>query len=199
MKTVIKHLKKGILMGTMFATLLSFANEPSFCTIKKDAKRTLLTLNNVKQGNLLSIIDDNGIILYKELIEKTGVYIKGFDLTSLPDGEYIFELDKDLEVNTIPFTVTASSVVFNKENGKVTYKPYSTLKNGIVYLTKLALNEEPLKVDIYFSTSAGSELMYSEKIENTKNIQKAYKLKGLGKGKYKFVFKTEGRIFTKNI
>lgn len=146
MKTVIKHLKKGILMVTMFATLLSFANEPSFYTIKKDAKRTLLTLNNVKQGNLLSIIDD--IILYKKLIEKTGVYIKGFDLTSLPDGEYIFELDKDLEVNTIPFTVIASNVVFNKENGKVTYKPYSTLKNGIVYLTKLALNEEPLKADI---------------------------------------------------
>ena len=34
MKNVIKNTKKGILMVTMFAALLSFANEPSFYSIK---------------------------------------------------------------------------------------------------------------------------------------------------------------------
>jgi hypothetical protein len=110
MKNVIKNTKKGILMVTMFATLLSFANEAPFYTIKKDAERTSLTLNDVKQGNLLSIKDDNGIILYKELIQKSGMYTKEFDLTTLPDGAYIFELDKDLEINTIPFTVNSNEV-----------------------------------------------------------------------------------------
>ena len=61
-------------MVTMFATLLSFANEASFYSIKNDAKRTSLTLDNVKQGNLLSIKDNNGIILYKEIIQKSGTY-----------------------------------------------------------------------------------------------------------------------------
>ena len=93
-----KHSKKGILMVTLFATLLSFAKDASFYTIKKDANRTALTLINVKEGNLLSIKDNNGVILYKESIQTTGTYTKGFDLTSLPNGAYLFELKKILKL-----------------------------------------------------------------------------------------------------
>lgn len=202
MKNAMKNTKKGILMVTMLATLLSFANEGSFFTITNDAKRTSLTFYNVKEGNLLSIIDDNGIILYKELIQKKGIYTKGFDLTSLPDGSYVFELDKDLEISTIPFSVESSNVVFNKDEEKVIFKPYTRVKDNLVYITKLALNGEPLKVDIYFGNNSSfdySELVFSDKIENTKNIQKIYKLSGLDKGKYKIVYHFENREFTKFI
>ncbi|MGK0253341.1 MAG: hypothetical protein ACI9OE_000809 [Mariniflexile sp.] len=203
MKNVIKNTKKGILMATMFATLLSFANEAPFYTIKKDAERTSLTLNDVKQGNLLSIKDENGVIVYKELIEKSGMYTKEFDLTTLPDGAYNFELDKDLEINTIPFTVNSNEVTFNKELEKTIFKPYARVKGDVVYVTKLALNEEPLKVYIYFTSfdgfSSESELTYSEDIQNTKLINRVYKLASLDKGNYKIVFKTDGRVFTKQI
>ena len=203
MKNVIKNTKKGILMATMFATLLSFANEAPFYTIKKDAERTSLTLNDVKQGNLLSIKDENGIIVYKELIEKSGMYTKEFDLTTLPDGAYNFELDKDLEINTIPFTVYSNEVTFKKELEKTIFKPYARVKGDVVYVTKLALNEEPLKVDIYFTSfdgfSSKSELTYSENIQNTKLINRVYRLASLDKGNYKIVFKTDGRVFTKQI
>ena len=199
MKNLIKHSKKGILMVTMFATLLSFANEASFFIVKNDAKKTVLTLRNVKEGNQLSIIDNNGITLYKENIERNGVYTKGFDLTSLPDGEYIFELEKDLQINTIPFTVTSNNVLFSKEEGKTIFKPYARVKGDNLFITKLALNKEPLKIDIYFLNANETKLMYSEEIRDTKNIQKAYKLSGLNKGTYQVVLKTEGRIFTENI
>jgi hypothetical protein len=202
MKNVIKNSKKGILMVTLFVTVLSFANDNSFFTIKNDVKKTSLTLKNVKVGNLLSIIDDNGVILYKELIQKTGIYTKGFDLTSLPDGEYVFELDKDLEIDTIPFRVTSSNVVFNKENSKTIFKPYFKVKEDVLFISKLSLNDAPLKVDIYFVNSKNSgstELMYSEKIENTKDIQQAFKLTGLEKGSYKVVLYSEGRTFVKYI
>jgi len=99
MKNVINSIKKGFLMATIFATTLSFANEVSLTTIKNDADKTSLTLTDVKQGNLLSIKDENGITLYKESIEKTGIYTKGFDLTALPNGEYSFEIDKDVEIS----------------------------------------------------------------------------------------------------
>ena len=199
MKNLIKHSKKGFLMVTMFATLLSFANEASFFTFKNDAKKTVLVLKNVKEGNQLSIIDNNGIILYKELIEQNGVYSKGFDLTSLPDGKYIFELDKDIQIDTIPFTVSSNNVVFSKKEEKTIFKPFTRVKGDMLYVTKLSLNNEPLKIDIYFKNDIDSKLMYSEKIEDTKNIQKVYKLSGLDKGNYKVIIQTEGRTFTKNI
>lgn len=201
MKNVIKHTKKGILIVSMFVTLLSFANEAPFYNIKNDAKRTSLTLTNVKQGNLLSIKDNHGVILYKERIQKSGSYAKAFDLTMLPDGLYVFELDKDLEIKTIPFTVAINEVTFSKEFEKTIFKPVTRVIGNIVYVSKLALNLEPLKIDIYFSNndSSISELMYSEIIKDTANINRIFKLTGLSKGDYKIVFNSDGRVFTQEI
>jgi len=199
MKKVIKHSKKGILLVTLFATLLSFANEASLFNIKNDAKRTSLTLKNVKEGNLLSVKDINGVILYKEYIQESGTYTKGFDLTALPNGAYIFELDKDLEINTIPFTVKSNIVLFEKEKEETIFKPFTRVKDNVVYVSKLSLNEEPLEIEIYFKGFNGSELIFTETIENTKTIEKIYKLDGLEFGSYKLVFHTEGRRFIKNI
>lgn len=199
MKNVITNTKKGFLMVTLFATLLSFANEVSFITIKNDAKRTSLTLENVKEGNLLSIKDYNGIILYKELIQKTGIYTKGFDLTALPDGLYLFELDSDIEIKTIPFAVESNIVTFNKDLETTTFKPYVRVEGDMVYITKLALNNAPLKIDIYFENGislSDSELVYSEIVKDTKKIAKIYKLSGLNKGSYKITVTSEGRAFT---
>ncbi len=187
-------------MVTMFATLLSFANDASLFNIKNDAKRTFLTLENVKQGNLLSVKDINGVILHKETIQETGKYTKGFDLTALPNGKYIFELEKDLEISSIPFKVDSNLVLFDKENEKTTYKPFVRVKDDLVYVTKLNLNKSPLKIRIYFQGGADLELMYTETIVNdVKTISKLFKLKGLNKGYYKMVFNTEGRQFVKYI
>ncbi|MCB4798419.1 hypothetical protein [Neotamlana laminarinivorans] len=199
MKNVIKNTKKGILMVTMFATLLSFATEPATLTTVKDAKKTILSLDSVKVGNLLTIVDTNGVVLYKEVIEQAGNYKKAFDLTALPDGEYVFELEKDLEIDIMPFTVKNNTVHFNKASEKITYKPYARIENGVAFVSKLALNKQPLKIDIYFINDGETELVFSENVENTKNIQKAYKISSLGEGKFKFVFQTDGKIFTQHI
>ena len=94
MKKVIKNIKKGTLLVAMCATMLSNASESETppLILNSDGSGTSLTIKNVKEGNLLSIVDDNGIILYKETIEKSGVYTKGFDLTALPDGNYFWAI-----------------------------------------------------------------------------------------------------------
>ncbi|OEK06181.1 hypothetical protein A8C32_19335 [Flavivirga aquatica] len=202
MKNVFKHSKKGILMVTLFATLLSFASEVSFYTIKNDSERTSITLTNAKQGNLISIKDNHGIVLYKETVQQTGVYTNGFDLTSLPNGSYIFELDKDLEINTVPFIVNSSNVMFDKNLEKTIFKPYIKVNDHLVFVTKLSLNKEPLSIDIYLDNAAFStnyELIHSDKIKDTKHIEKVYKLLDLEKNTYKIVVKTENREFSKII
>lgn len=188
-------------MVTLFATLLSFANEGSFYRIKNDTRKTALTLRDVKEGNLLSIIDNNGVVLYKESIQKSGIYTKGFDLTSLPDGEYLFELEKDIEITTIPFSVKSNEVVFNKNAQTSFFKPFTRVEGDLVLISQLALTKEPLKIEIYFSdySLSNQELMHSEEIRNVKTIEKVFKLSGIKKGTYKVVCYTQGRRFTKII
>ena len=192
MKNIIKNTKKGILAVVLFATALGYANESSFI-IKNEAEKTSITLEHVKKGNTISIIDNNGIILYKELIEQTGLYSKGFDLTSLPDGYYFFEFDKDFEIKSIPFIVKTNTVVFKKEEETSVFKPTVRAKENLIFITKLSLNLEPLKIDLYYSNLDEYERINSEEIKGIQKIERIYKLDV--KGKYKIVFKTEGRKF----
>ncbi|WP_346881980.1 hypothetical protein [uncultured Algibacter sp.] len=200
MKNVIKNTKKGILMVAMFTTILSFANEGSFFSIKNEATKTSMTLKKVKRGNNIYIKDNNGIIIFNEQIEANGVYRKGFDLTSLPNGQYTFEVDKYLEINTIPFVVSQNKVVFDKEKEKVTYKPFIRVEDNVVYVTKLSLDKKPLNINIYYKDDIYNEdieLIHSEKIEDTKTIERIYKLDGLERGTYKIVIDSEDRQFVK--
>ena len=177
-------LRKIILTGAMLIALISNATNGLNNDPKKDLNKTTFTLKNVKQGNQLIIKDLYGLILYKEQIKDSGNYSKGFDLTSLPDGSYVFELEKDLEIKSFPFTVTAKKVIFN-ENETTIYKPFVSFKNNYIYVSKLALNNEPLDVKIYYQD--GTELIYSENIKDTKVIEKVYKLALNAKGNYKIV------------
>ena len=196
MKKAIKHIKKGILMVAMMTATLSFANEGApFFKVENDVKKTALTIANVKKGSLLSIKDINGVALYKETIKKDGTYAKGFDFNALPEGSYVFELDSDVEIRTIPFTIESNNIKFHKDIAKTSFKPVTKVNGDLVFLSKLSLNGEPLKIDIYHD----AELLLTETVKGTKNIEKVYKLTGLNKGDYKIVMSTEGRTYTKFI
>ena len=200
MKKVIKNIKKVTLLVALSATMLSNASETPTFILNNEAKGTSLTIENVKEGNQLSIVDNHGVTLFKEKIQKSGVYTKGFDLTTLPNGNYFFELDKDLEINTIPFNVKNSIVVFNKEKEVTVFKPYTWVKNNRVYFTKLSLNQAPLEIKIYYKGEQGhsnSELIFSETIENTKIIERAYKLSK--DGSYTIIYNTDNKEYTKHI
>ena len=196
MKKVIRTIQKSLLAVTVFTTLLGNASEISPLSTKEELKKTALTINNVKAGDLLTIKDYEGIILYKELINISGTYKKGFDLTALPNGSYFFEINKDMEIRTIPFTVKSSEVVFNKSEEEITFKPFVRQKANLVLITKLATNLEPLKVEIYTQVNGSFELAYSEKVEGTQTIERAYKLE---KGNYKVVLNSNNNEFTKFI
>lgn len=185
-------IRKILLTGALLTALINNATTNLYHNPVTDLKKTTFTVNNVKQGNKLTIKDLNGIILYKEQIKDSGLYSKGFDLTSLPDGSYVFELEKDFEIKSFHFTVNLNEVVFNK-NEITIYKPCVTSKNNYIYISKLALDNAPLDVKIYYQD--GIELIYSESIKDTKVIEKAYKLDANAKGKYKIVLKSNGREY----
>jgi hypothetical protein len=196
MKNVLNNSKKGILMVTMLVTLLSFANEASFTTIKDDAKKTALTLTNVKAGNQLTIKDANGTVLYSELIQKSGVYSKGFDLTSFPNGDYVFELDKGFEIKTIPFTVSFKNIVVDRSKRTTSFKPHLRQKGNLLFVSKLSPDQEAMRISIYTDNNSAYELLHSEKITGVQAIERVYKLE---KGNYKIVINSDNKEFTEFI
>ncbi|QRM88808.1 hypothetical protein FG167_06025 [Lacinutrix sp. WUR7] len=191
-----KLIKNTLAIIVLFTALLANANAP--LSDLKNAKRTTLTLNDVKKGDKLLIKNTQGIILYNESIQNSGDYTKGFDLTELPNGDYFFELNKAIKIVIIPFHVSNNIVIFKKEKELTIFKPYIRNKKNKIYITKLSLDQKPLDIKVYYEDLNGDDfnLIYSETINNdAKNIGRILSLDEKLKGTYKIVTKTEGRTF----
>lgn len=179
-------------MVTLLATVTISANNTNNI-IKRDASKTSLVIKNVKEGNLLTIKDKHGITLYKELIETSGLYKKGFDLTELPSGDYIFELEKDFEVKTIPFTVALNKVYFNQKNEVISFKPLIRQVNELVYLSQLNPNFKETTIKVFAINNNETKLRFSEKTNKSQVIEKVFKLE---KGNYKIVTSFDNKEYT---
>ncbi|MDY7396274.1 hypothetical protein UMM65_13570 [Aureibaculum sp. 2210JD6-5] len=193
MKNVIR---KSLVIVLMFATMFSYANEFAHTIEKNKDEITHLAFKNVTEGSVLTIKDFNGLILYKEIIEKAGEYSKEFNLTALPNGNYLFELDKTFEIKIIPFKVNNNQVVFDKEKESIIFKPTVIAKDGIVKIHSVFLNNKPLNVKFYYENG---DLIYSENIENKQILNKVYDFTTSLKGNYRIVFNNDKRTFVENV
>lgn len=193
-----KTIKNTLVVLAMLGAITSYANLAPSLPFNENVTTTLITLDNVREGQRLLIKSKNGTILYKESISKTGAYKKEFDLTSLPNGNYFFELEKDVEIQIIPFSVSFNTVEFSKEKEVKIFKPVIRSKDNKLLVSKLSLILQPLSVEIFYDASSGSgfEKIYSEKIENTKVIERIYSLDKEKPGTYKIVTKSDGRVYT---
>jgi len=190
-------MKNKILLFSLMITMFSYASETSSFSKKNGIKKTIIiSLDNVKQGQLLYIKDYSGVILYNEVLEKNGTYNKNFNLSALPLGDYYFELDKDMEIKVIPFKVEIDKVEIFTEMETLIFKPMVKSKENKVYLSRLSMNNEPLKVNIYYEGSNDKELIFSEKIENRNIVERIYALDKQQRGLYKIIVLTEGRTFS---
>jgi len=190
-----KAIKKHLLFVAVLVSMVSYAGNVSPLNEDENIKKTILNLENVKKGQSLLIKDSNQVILYKEQITESGNYKKGFDLTELPNGNYYFELDKDVEIEIIPFSVHFNFVSFNKAKKEQIFKPYVSAKNNTVFVSTISLEAEPVELSIYYENDGVMELIYDQTITNLINIQKAYVLDNSEKGRYLFLIKTQNRTF----
>ncbi|RPD99067.1 hypothetical protein EGM88_04240 [Aureibaculum marinum] len=190
-----KIIKNNILIIALFSTIFSYANDFTYSNNDKGGV-TQVTFKNVNEGNILSIKDINGFVLYKETIKSYGKYSKNFDLSALPDGDYLFEMEKEFEIKIIPFKVNLKKVDFNKELESVIFKPVVIVENGFVKVQQSLLNKEPLAVNIYYENG---QLVHSNKFENTEILSKSYDFSSSVKGNYRIEFSNGNRTFVKEI
>ena len=192
-----KLTKKGLIACALSVSLLGFANDLKEPVKEKEPKVTSMSFAKVSKGSMLLIKDFNGLVLYKEAIQKTGEYSKGFDLTSLPNGEYYFELDTQLEIVVIPFDVESSEVNFRKEEKATIFKPMVRVKDDMVFVSRTSFEAAPMDFKIYYASN--SDVVLSEKFEKEPFIERVYDFSSSKKGEYLFVFRSNGRKYVKSV
>ena len=190
MKTIFK--KYLVVTFMMLVTSINYANENTAVKIV-DGKKVRIEFETVKKGHTLSIKDKNGTVIYSQEIENSGTYSKVLDLSKLEKGNYTTELEKDFEIIIKPFTVLDGQVSFDEE--KTIFKPVIRTENNLVLISKLAFDNQPLKIAIYYN----DEVIFSETVKDEKNLLKrVYKLSKEEKGDYKVVINSNNRSYIKD-
>jgi hypothetical protein len=198
-KEIMKALiKTGLVSaGLLLSTTVSSENKNCSNTIESKIGKTKLTFKNVKKESILFIKDSENLILYKELIHLTGDYTKGFDLSSLPNGSYYFELNGNIVIRVIDFKVESNVVYLGKAKEKKYFKPIVYKKGKKVHVSKLYLDTKELEIKIYFNNN---DLVLSEKIKKVGSmLGRIYDFSTSEKGLYTIVTEANERKFIKNI
>lgn len=182
MKTITK---KILVVALMLGTLTSYAN------INLDVTPTN---EIIKRGDLVSIYDEDGTLVYSDKMENNGNVRTMFDFSNLKDGIYTIEINKAFEIFINRFEIADRNVRFLEAERKIIHKPVFRTEKNKVLISKLALDSNEMKVELYFE----NDLIHSERIDGEAVIKRVYQLDMEEQGEYKAVIKSNGRVYIEN-
>lgn len=189
-------LKTSIVIILLFSKSLAFSSELTMLTKENSKSIVYVSFFNSEKDATIQIKDNNGVTLYKELIENDGTWSKAFEFKQLPDASYYFELENNEEITIKPFSIEDNIAQINKEEEYKITKPTFTVKNNYVYISNIVNDNKPVKIEVYYE---GHELAYSEKLTGENNLTRVYDFTNSKEGNYTIVAKSENRIFEKTI
>jgi len=191
-------IKKSLVIAMLFTAMVMVAsNEDSGVTFTViDSKLIDLKLQNSDGDILISVKDIDGHVLYSENYEGLN-FSKKYDLATLPNGDYFFEIEGSTKIKLMPFKVSSKKVSFNNEIETVYYKPTVRQDENLVYVSKVTFNEEAsLAISLY---DEKLNVLYSEDLSGTLSLGKVLDISKLEKGNYKLVLKSGNKVFTQGI
>ena len=187
-----KTLKKITLVALMLGTLIGYANEDKKDTDNRARKTIKVEFNNVKEGQTLTIKDEQGNAVYNNEIKNAGNFSRIFNISALEDGIYTAELNKDFEIIIKTFYVKNGLVTFLKNEDEKIFKPVIRTKDNLLFISRLAFENNALDVVIYYN----DEVILSETTVG-KKLDRTYKLSKKRTGTYKIVVNSNNRSYTK--
>lgn len=191
-----KTIKNFAVVALMFGTLVSYANNKTNTTETTVGKNTVkVEFKNVKEGHILNIKNNKGVVVYKKEVEKSGTFSKLFNLSALENGNYSAELVKDFEIEIKNFEVKNGLVTFFNTSSEKIFKPVIRSKGNFIYVSKIEFNNKPLEVDIYYN----DEIVLSETLkgDGKEILKRAYQLSDSKSGDYIVVINSNNRYYTK--
>ena len=182
-------------MKTLFKNILVLAVMLGTCTSYANATLEVLpTFNNVKKGNSITVTDATGAVIFSGRINFDGNISRLYDFSQLKDGIYSIEVNKDYEIEISLVEVKSNIVTFIYQKSEKIFKPVFRINADTVIITKLALDDPEMEVELYFE----NDLIHSETVKGNEVLTRVYKLDKTIKGDYTAIVKTNGRVFVEN-
>ena len=176
-----KTIKRRVLVVVfMLGTLFNYANNEKEFNKTVDAKKVKVVFKDVAKGQLLSVKDKNGFQLHSETVSSQGELIKFFDLSTLNNGVYTIELNKEFKIVIKSLLIKDNNVSFIKDSEKIIFKPVIRNKENLVLISKVNFDKKPVKITLFYN----DEVIYSETLKDELMLKRVYRLDKELRGNY---------------
>jgi len=145
-----KLVKTMSLLTLLFLTTFVNANEifKNVRVFSNNSKTLNLQLKNNDGITEVFIKDMNGIQLYKEKFTGDQLF-KKFDLSLLPNGNYVVEIEGQTKIKVFPFKILGSKVDVLEMKNEIVYKPIVRVQDNLVYISKFSPTNKVIKIAFY--------------------------------------------------
>jgi hypothetical protein len=169
----------------LFITAFGMANKIDLRIVKDDESKTLVfRYDNLSTDATLKFIDEQGNVIFSEILEDKAEYLKRFNLNSLESGTYFLEVEDAIKETEYTILVEDSSISI--ENKLEKNKPIFRKKDGMVYLNLLNLGKEEVEIKVFDSSD---RVVFNQVFENMGLIEKAFNFKSAYSGRYNIMVK----------
>ncbi len=177
--------------GVVLAAEGSDANV-SVRQIKSEQKKAVIRVTNLAEGStaILRIKDTQGHVLHREAIRQSDAYMKKYDFSSLPSGEYMVEL------RTEEGTITES---FDLKSGKAQsqyFKPAVQVAPGMIKVAFVNRIASPVSLKLY---DRHGEVLYQETVSSQETFSKGLNVSKLSAGQYSLSIQGSDYVYSKSI
>ncbi|MEM9829408.1 MAG: hypothetical protein AAF944_02155 [Bacteroidota bacterium] len=161
-------------------------------SLENESKKALIRVagaNSIDQATL-RIKDHVGRVLYREVLNGEDAYMKKYDFSRLPDGEYVVEVRTKNGITEEAFSLNegASEAVYFKPAIKVEPQKVSVIfQNQISSSVSLKLFDERGRV------------LYEEVVPSQEKFAKGLNLSKLSRGQYSLAILGDNYVYTKSI
>lgn len=190
---------KKLILTTVLALAViasnTFANGGEiFVRVSKNEK-TFSVHHNAPGIMKLKIKDATGNVIYTVSAKKEKAFAQSFDLNRVPTGNYTLVVEDTQKFSSYKIDLFKDSLMFDKANAGVIFKPSVILDERLLDISMLNLNEGKTAISIY---NDKDEMVHTNSSKD-KQINKRFDLSQLERGQYTVLFNVGDELFNRYI
>jgi len=137
--------------------------------------------NAINEEVMVSIMDDQGNLVYSHLFKNEEDIARTYNLSKLTDGDYTLKVEKDLQVWVQPMTYRNNLVQVSEQALKTRFKPSIRTNEGLVDFDLLCPVNAEVRINI---VDQSDRTLYTETLDVEGALQKRFDISQLVSGSY---------------
>lgn len=162
--------------------------------IRSDGSKTfVLHLANTKGGQVtINLLDESQKLLFCDESDGKQPFSKKYNLSDLPNGDYLLELEYQTSIKLQPIRVSGNFVLIDPSLQKTLFKPVFAAGNGYVDITYLQVADTTAHLEVM---DAASQSRHEERFGQIGSIRRRLDTSRLEPGQYQLRFWASGRAW----